>query len=250
MKISIVTPVFNGEDFLPFTAESIFNQTYTNWEWIIVDDCSTDNSWQLIENYIKKDNRVVGIRNETNLKAGLSRNKAIEFATGRFIAFLDSDDLWHENKLTEQVEFMIKNNYSFTYTAYNFIDESNNLVKKPYHVDEFVDYKSILKNNQIGCLTAMYDVDQLGKVFMSAHARKQDFGLWLHILKHKTPYAYGLNKVLASYRLSKNQATAKKHKLIIKHYKFLKDTQGFGTIKALYFTAFWMINGFYKYFIK
>lgn len=250
MKVSIITPVYNSEDFLSYTAQSIFNQTYTNWEWIIIDDCSTDQSWQLIQKYMRQDNRVVGFRNEVNLKAGLSRNKAIEYATGRFIAFLDSDDTWYESKLAEQVEFMIKHNYPFTYTAYDFIDEQNNLVKKPYQIDEKVDYKELLKNNQIGCLTAMYDVGQLGKVFMSAHARKQDFGLWLHILKHKTPCAFGLNKVLASYRFSKNQATAKKHKLIIKHFEFLKDTQEFGSLKALYYTSFWMINGFYKYFIK
>jgi|SRR5690606_37519684 len=250
MKISIITPVYNGQDFLHFAAESIFNQTYTDWEWIIVDDCSTDNSWQLIEKYMEEDNRVIGLKNETNLKAGLSRNKAIELATGRFIAFLDSDDVWYENKLTEQVNFMIKNNYSFTYTAYNFIDENNNLIKQPFQVDESVDYKNLLKNNQIGCLTVMYDVEQLGKVFMSSHARKQDFGLWLYILKNKTPRAFGLNKVLASYRLSKNQATAKKHKLIIKHFEFLKETQEFGTLKALYYTVFWMVNGFYKYFMK
>ncbi|MDM1086235.1 glycosyltransferase family 2 protein [Myroides odoratimimus] len=249
-KVSIITPVYNGELFLPFTAQSIFAQSYNDWEWIIVDDCSTDSSWKLIEEYVKTDSRIIGFKNDTNLRAGLSRNKAIEFATGRFIAFLDSDDIWRDDKLEKQVNFMLSSNYAFSFTAYDYIDENNSSIRKPNLVDEEVDYKSLLKNNQIGCLTAMYDIDKLGKVYMSSHARKQDYGLWLFILKNKTKYAYGLNEVLASYRISKNQATAKKHKLIFKHFSFLKDTQKFGNFRALYYTASWMITGFYKHFMK
>ncbi|CAL2094216.1 glycosyltransferase family 2 protein [Tenacibaculum sp. 190524A02b] len=247
--VSIITPVYNAGRFLEKTAESVFDQVYTNWEWILVDDCSTDNSWEVLTSLQKKDSRIRVFKNETNLKSGKTRNFAIEKAEGVFIAFLDSDDLWYPDKLSIQIPFMIKNNYNFTHTSYGYVDEEGNSIKSTFRVNKKVTYKDLLKRTEISCLTAIYNSNEIGKFYMSEHARKQDYALWLAILKSGTP-SYGIDNELAYYRQVKNSATSKKYKLILKHVAFLKETQGFSTIKALYFTAYWMVNGFIRYFLK
>lgn len=249
MKVSIVTPVFNASRFLHETADSVLNQTYQDWEWLLINDCSTDDSWEIMKELSKKDNRIKIFSNEVNLKSGKTRNIAITKSTGRFIAFLDADDLWHKDKLYIQVNFMIKNNYSFTHTSYGYLNEAGEKIKRTLHVSKVVDYKHLLKRTEISCLTAMYDVEVIGKFYMSDHARKQDYALWLSILR-KGILAHGLDMELAYYRQVKGSATSKKHKLVLKHMDFLRETQGFNIIQALYYTCFWMINGFIRYFIK
>ena len=247
--VSIITPVYNATRFIKDTAKSVFNQSYSNWEWILVDDCSKDNSWILLSELSKNDKRVKIYRNKINLKSGKTRNLAIKKAKGRFIAFLDSDDLWHPEKLNTQIPFMLNNQYYFSHTSYGYINEDGKRIKSIFHVREEVDYYHLLKRTEISCLTAIYDAEIIGKFYMSEHARKQDYALWLSILKSGTK-SYGIDKELAFYRQVKNSATSNKYKLILKHITFLKETQKFSTIKALYYTAYWMVNGFVRYFIK
>lgn len=247
--VSIITPVYNAARFLEKTANSVFNQTYTNWEWILVDDCSSDNSWEIMTELQNKDERIRIFQNGTNLKSGKTRNFAIEKAEGVFIAFLDSDDLWHSDKLSIQILFMIKNNYNFTHTSYGYVNEEGESIKSTFHVNSKVSYLDLLKRTEISCLTAVYNADEIGKFYMSEHARKQDYALWLSILKSGTP-SFGIDKELAYYRQVKNSATSKKYKLILKHIVFLKETQEFSTVEALYYTCYWMINGFMRYFLK
>ncbi len=249
MKVSIITPVYNAERFLEITAQSVLSQTYQNWEWILINDCSLDSSWQIMQKLAKLDSRIMIFSNEKNLKSGKTRNFAIENATGRFIAFLDADDVWHKDKLSNQVSFMLDNNYHFTHTSYGYLDESGNKIKGTLHVSKKVDYKHLLKRTEISCLTAMYDAEKIGKFYMSEHARKQDYALWLDILKSGIK-SYGLDMELAYYRQVKGSATSKKYKLILKHISFLRDTQGFNIIKSVYYTGYWMVNGFVRYFIK
>jgi len=248
-KVSIITPVYNSEKFLDETATSVFNQTYNNWEWILIDDCSTDNSWDILNELSERDSRVKIYKNTKNLKSGKTRNLAIKKAEGNYIAFLDSDDLWHKDKLAIQISFMQENNYFFSHTSYGYIDEEGDKIKSTLHVSSEVSYKQLLKRTEISCLTAIYNADQIGKFYMSEHARKQDYALWLAILKSGVP-SFGIDEELASYRQVKNSATSNKYKLILKHITFLKETQKFSTIKALYYTAYWMVNGFVRYFIK
>lgn len=247
--VSIITPVYNASRFLELTAESVFNQTFEDWEWVLVDDCSSDTSWEILEKLANRDPRVRIFLNKQNLKSGKTRNFAIEQAQGRFIAFLDADDIWHKDKLAWQIAFMTDNNYHFSHTSYGYLDEDGNKIKSTLHVSKCVDYEHLLKRTEISCLTAVYDAEKIGKHYMSEHARKQDYALWLSILKSGTK-SYGLDKELAYYRQVKNSATSKKYKLIIKHISFLKETQGFGSVKAIYYTFFWMINGFIRYFLK
>ncbi len=247
--VSIITPVFNAGRFLKETASSVFKQTYTNWEWVLVDDCSTDNSWEILTSLQKQDSRIKIFKNKENLKSGKTRNFAIKQANGTFIAFLDSDDLWHPEKLRIQIAFMINSGYNFTHTSYGYVDENGNTIKSTFHVNQKVTYYDLLKRTEISCLTAVYNADEIGKFYMSEHARKQDYALWLAILKSGTN-SFGIDQELAYYRQVKGSATSKKYKLIFKHITFLKETQNFSTIKALYYTAYWMINGFVRYFLK
>ena len=160
--VSIITPNFNSEKFISETIISVQKQTYTNWEMIIVDDFSTDNSINIINSF---------------------RNKAITLSRGKFIAFLDSDDLWLPKKLELQLKFMIKNNYSLTYTSYEVINEEGNTKLKTILCKTKLNYKMMLSSNKIGCLTAMYNTELIGKVLMPEIRKRQDYGLWLKILK-------------------------------------------------------------------
>ncbi|WP_026452704.1 glycosyltransferase family 2 protein [Aequorivita capsosiphonis] len=249
MKVSIITPVYNASRFLKLTANSVINQVYEDWEWVLVDDCSKDDSWQIMQELAARDSRIRIFRNPSNLKSGKTRNFAIQKAEGRYIAFLDSDDLWHKDKLAIQIPFMLENNYHFSHTSYGYLSEEGSAIKSTLHVKDVVDYKGLLKRTEISCLTAVYDAEKIGKFYMSEHARKQDYALWLAILKSGVK-SYGIDKELAYYRQVNNSATSKKYKLILKHITFLKDTQGFSSIKSLYYTCHWMLNGVVRYYIK
>lgn len=249
MKVSIITPVYNASRFLEETADSVINQTYQDWEWMLVNDCSTDDSWEIMQRLAQKDQRIKIFSNPVNLKSGKTRNFAIENASGRFIAFLDADDKWHKDKLSIQIPFMVNNDYHFSHTSYGYLNEKGEKIKSTLHVSPIVDYQHLLKRTEISCLTAVYDAEKIGKFYMSEHARKQDYALWLSILKSGVK-SYGIDQELAYYRQVNNSATSQKHKLILKHISFLKDTQDFTTLKAVYYTGFWMINGFVRYFIK
>jgi teichuronic acid biosynthesis glycosyltransferase TuaG len=198
--VSIITPLHNCELFIEETIKSVINQTYINWEMIIVDDCSTDKGVDIVSRYQSINPRVKLIINNENLGAALSRNKAIEQANGRFIAFLDSDDLWLPQKLEKQIQFMLDTQSPFTYTYYSQITENGGFIKNLDNPPLKVSYKSTLKANRIGCLTAIYDTAFFGKVYMENLRKRQDYALWLNLLK-KTDYAHGLPEILASYRI-------------------------------------------------
>jgi teichuronic acid biosynthesis glycosyltransferase TuaG len=144
---------------------------------------------------------------------------------------------------------MIDNNYYFSHTSFGYLDEQGNKIKSTLHVSPVVNYQYLLKCTEIGCLTVIYDAEKIGKFYMSEHAQKQDYALWLSILKNGIN-SYGIDIELAYYRLVKNSVTSKKYKLILKHVSFLKETQNFNTIQAIYYTMYWMVNGFIRYFVK
>lgn len=248
-QVSIITPVYNADKFLVLTYESVASQTFKNWEWILIDDCSSDKSWESMLELQKKDSRVKVFQNESNQGSGKTRNKAIEIAEGRFIAFLDSDDIWHKDKLAIQIDFMLSNNIAFSHTSYGYLDEAGNKIKETFRVRSKVGYKDLLKRTEISCLTAVYDSKLIGKYYMSEHRRKQDYALWLSILKDGHD-SYGIDRELAFYRQVKNSATSKKYTLVFKHITFLEQTQGFSKLKAMYYTFFWLKNGIFRYFLK
>ena len=210
--VSIITPVYNSEKHLADCINSVLIQDYTEWEHILVDDCSSDNSFEIIEEFAKRDNRIVILKLTTNCGPGVARNTAIEMAKGRYIAFLDCDDIWFPQKLEKQVDYMQKNDYPFTFTSYLHMDESGRFRDKTVIAPEKVSYKSALFKNPIGCLTAMYDTQFYGKQYMPDIRKRQDYALWLKLLKRSN--AYGIQECLAGYRLQKKSVSSNKLSLI------------------------------------
>lgn len=207
----------------------------------MVDDCSSDNSVLIAQKFVEKDHRIKLSQLERNSGAAVARNKAIEAATGRFIAFLDSDDLWMPNKLEKQVQFMLNQNITFSFSAYEKIDEKGvpfDIVSVP----EKINYKQLLKTNVIGCLTAMYDVEKLGKVYMPANTKREDFATWLAILK-QVDYAYGMPDVLAQYRVYASQSSAKKAKMAKENWRLYRDIEQLGVFKSAYYFAHYAVRG-------
>lgn len=247
-KVSIVTPVYNASRFLEETAGCVLAQTLQDWEWILVDDQSKDNSREIMERLAKKDDRIKTFFFDKNQGSGPARNKAIQEAQGKYIAFLDSDDFWSPDKLKKHVDFMVEHNAVFSHTSYGFTNEQGEVIRETYHVSDVpVTYSMLLKKTEISCLTAMYDQEIIGKYFMPDLRRKQDYALWLSILKdghHSIP----LDEELAMYRQVSGSATNNKFKLIIKHLKFLMEVEKLSFFKSLYYSFHWGINGLKKYY--
>ncbi|MBS9937886.1 glycosyltransferase family 2 protein [Vibrio alginolyticus] len=244
--VSIIMPSYNSDGTILESIQSVLSQTYKNWELIIVDDRSTDNTWQVIQTYADKYDNIRVYQNKENLGAGASRNFAIKKARGRFIAFLDSDDLWTEDKLAEQIPFMLENNYPLTYTHYSRFtsEEELSVVTAP----EYTTYKKLMYSNVIGCLTAVYDAQALGKRYMPLIRKRQDMGLWLDILKD-TPKAYCLPKPLAKYRLDSGM-TANKFSVLSYQWKFYRDVVGLSLPRSLFTFSVYAVKGTMKHRTK
>jgi teichuronic acid biosynthesis glycosyltransferase TuaG len=249
LLVSIITPTYNSAFFIENTLVSILNQTHQNWELLITDDCSTDETWQLLQEYTKKDNRIKAFQIAKNSGAGIARNNSIKNASGRFIAFCDSDDQWKPDKLEKQIDFMFSKNCALTYTSYDTIDEEGNPIGI-IHAQPFLTYKLMLRNNYIGCLTAIYDTEKVGKLYMPEIRKRQDWALWLSILK-KSDKAYGLNKSLAIYRNHNNSISTNKFKLIKYNYAIYKEVEKFSTIKSIIRLIIFLFFYFQtKYWVK
>ncbi|MCI2228403.1 glycosyltransferase [Polaribacter sp. MSW13] len=243
--VSIITPSFNSAKFIAETINSVISQTYKNWEMIIVDDVSTDNSVQIINSFIEKDDRIKLHKLKNNSGAAVARNKAIELSKGNFIAFLDSDDLWLQNKLEEQLSFMIANNYNLTYTSYKVIKEDGSNLSKSIICEEKLSYKDMLFSNKIGCLTAIYNKDCLGKIYMPNLKKRQDYALWLKILK-KESYAYGLPKILAKYRNRQESISNNKIEMLKWNWKLYRQVEKLSYFRALFYVSSNVLNKLLK----
>ncbi|MGM0837625.1 MAG: teichuronic acid biosynthesis protein TuaG [Bacillota bacterium] len=207
--VSVITPVYNAAKFIGKSIESVMDQTYQNWEMILVDDMSTDQSIQIINEYMLKDQRIKLIQLTENSGAAVARNTALDAADGRYIAFLDSDDLWKPSKLEKQLAFMKENQYAFTFTAYELMDQDGTILDKTISMPDSIDYKGLLKNTIIGCLTVILDREQVGNVQMPNIRTRQDFALWLSILK-KGHRAYAFHEPLSIYRIVEGSISSNK----------------------------------------
>jgi glycosyltransferase involved in cell wall biosynthesis len=247
--VSIITPAYNSSQFIRETIESFIAQTYSNWELLVTDDCSTDNTWEILKEYAQKDNRIKIFRLDKNSGAGIARNNSIKHASGKYIAFCDSDDLWLPEKLDYQVKFMEDNNYDFSFASCEMMTEAGKFLytKK---VKPIMTYKKLLRNDYIPCLTAMYNSESLGKIFMPEVRKRQDWGLWLKILK-KTKFAFGIEKSLALYKVRNKSLSRNKISLLKHNWNIYKQVEGFSTIKScLLMLQFLFFYFLYKVFRK
>lgn len=233
MKVSIITPIYNAEKFIKYTIESVINQTYTNWELLLVDDCSRDNSKKIIDEYIKNDSRIKYIKLEKNSGAAVARNTAIKNSEGRYLAFLDSDDIWEPQKLELQIEFMQKNNIGFSFTSYEIMNEDGNCKNKIVHAPKIMDYNSLLKNTIIGCFTVVLDKNIIGEVSMPLMRSRQDLVTWLSILK-KGHKAYGLDICLGKYRQVENSVSSNKLKMIKQNWNVYRNIEKLSFIRSIW----------------
>ena len=207
--VSIITPSYNSEKFIKECIESVIAQTYTNWEMMIVDDCSIDNSRQIITSLAEKNKKIKKIFLDNNVGAAEARNVAIRQAKGKYIAFLDSDDLWNPKKLEKQLSFMNENEIAFSYTTYQFMSEGGEDLSNIISAPEKMTYHSYLKNTIIGCLTVIIDREKSGEFEMPNIRSSHDMALWLLIMKRGFS-AYGLDDNLARYRIVTTSNTASK----------------------------------------
>jgi teichuronic acid biosynthesis glycosyltransferase TuaG len=237
--VSIITPTYNSEKFIAETIESVIKQSYTNWEMLITDDCSNDNTIDIVKFYQSKDSRIKIFQLKNNSGAAIARNNSINNSKGRYVAFLDSDDIWLENKLTFQIEFMVKGCYALTYTSYEKFKDNGVFISNIISKNK-LSYNESLKNNYIGCLTAIYDKNILGKILMPNIRRRQDYALWLKILK-QIDYAYGLDIILSKYRVLET-SLSKGFTANLKHTFYLyRNVENFSFLKACFVTIRYLI---------
>lgn len=243
--VSIITPMFNAEQYVASAVESVMMQSWTDWELLIVDDCSTDGSWDLARSLEARDERIKVLKTEVNSGAAIARNLGIKEARGSYIAFLDSDDLWHKDKLKLQIPFMRDEDAAVSFTGYTMM--TNNIPGEGKYISAkpSVNYRQLLRYNSIGCLTAVYDVSRLGKRYQQAVAY-EDYVLWLNILKDGY-IAKGLNVNLASYRLVKGSFSSNKFKVISFQWHIYRNIEKLGLLESIWYLSCYGFNGLRKH---
>lgn len=242
--VSVIMPSYNTAKYIGETIKSVQAQTYENWELIIVDDCSTDNTDTAVEPFLS-DERIRYLKNSRNSGAAVSRNYALREAKGKWIAFLDSDDLWLPDKLEKQINFMLENGYHFSYTNYVEIDE-NSIPNGKYVTGP----KKITKTGMYnycwpGCLTVMYDADVIGLVQIADIKKNNDYAMWLKVCKKADCFL--LNETLAKYRKRTGSISNHSYKALIKwHYILYHDADNKNGVISFALTVRNMLFGFAK----
>lgn len=241
--VSIIIPVYNASRFLEETINSIQEQTYSNWEAIFIDDCSSDNSYDIIKQYQKNDKRIKVIKNKINNGVAISRNNGIDYAKGEYLCFLDADDKWHPKKLEKQINFMQELNCEFSFTGYQFANEKCNPNGKIVSVPNKINYKQALKNTTIWTSTVMFNMGKLTKddIYMPNIKRGQDTATWWKVLK-KIEYAYGLNEVLSYYRRTNNSLSANKLTALKRTWNLYRNVEHLNILSSFYNFCWYCFN--------
>lgn len=228
--VSIIIPAYNIEKYVAETIECVLNQTYQNWEMEITDDCSTDNTVNVIEKYVSQDTRIHLWRLDKNSGAAAARNNSIKHARGRYIAFLDGDDWWYPAKLEKQIQFMEENGYEFTFTDFEYADatlKTTGISHKP----KYLSYRKLLLGNNIGTPGVIYDTKNIGKLYMHNLKFSEDWMLWIDIAK-RTGRAYALNCPLWKYRTLSNSLSRNKLENVKQNIRVYRNVLGYSKIAA------------------
>ncbi len=244
--VSIITPSYNTARFIAETINSALAQTYTNWEMIIVDDCSTDNTDEIVAGFA--DPRIRYLKNEKNSGAAFSRNRALREARGRWVAFLDSDDLWAPDKLEKQLRFMEENGYRFSYTKYVEVDDDGNSLGRIWGGPKKVNKLVMYSFNYMGCLTVMYDREYVGTIQIADLKKRNDYAMWVKVVE-KCP-AYLLDEVLATYRVRSSGSIMNRNKSPLSRLKYnyylWRDGENMNQAAALFWTGVNLVFGTLK----
>lgn len=244
--VSIITPCYNAVPFIAQTIESVIAQTYPNWEMLIVDDCSTDRSAEIIQTYVDRDSRIKYFK--TDCPSGspsLPRNIGLEQAQGECVAFLDSDDAWLPTKLEEQIAFMERGSYGFVYSDYEKMSWEGRRAERLIRMREISSFWDTLESNEIPCLTVLLCKELIGEIRFKS-IPKEDYAFWLEILR-KGYKAYNTGKVHALYREARNSRSGNKLKMFVQQWYVLRQVEGVKKIPAVYFMLIFTWKGLLKF---
>lgn len=246
-KVSVITPSWNSEKYIKDTIESVRAQSYDNWEMIIVDDCSTDNTVSIIKSETLIDPRIKYFVLSENCGAAKARNRALQESSGRFIAFLDSDDIWKPDKLEKQIQFMKSNDYGFSCTSYEVIGDDGKSKRKYVHMLPQVDYIGFLTNNLLQTVGIMVDTQIVDKnlLKMPDLKRRQDAATWLQILKAGYN-CFGLDVILAEYRRTDNSLSSNKLKAMKGVWHLYRKIEGLSLFFSCYCFARYAVLAVWK----
>ncbi len=245
-RVSIITPSYNSEKFISETILSVQNQTYLNWEMIIVDDGSQDKTVEIIQKFIDNDSRIYLIRLKKNSGAAKARNFGIEKVTGKYMTFLDADDIWFPDFIKSSIKAIKETGINFVFSSYKRSNENLEFIYSDFIVPKKVTYTDILKTNSISCLTAFINVEVLGIKKMPDILKRQDMGLWLKYLK-EIPFAHGIQETKAIYRIRQNSLSRNKKNLLKYQWEFYYKVEKLGFLQSVYYMFQWMVRGFLKY---
>lgn len=244
--VSIIMPSWNTENFIAESIQSVLAQTYTNWELIIIDDCSTDNTDSVVESFLE-DKRIKYRHNKKNLGAALTRNYGLREARGEWVAFLDSDDLWMPEKLEKQIKFMKAHGYGLSYTEYEKIDEESKTLGIYVSGPEVVSKHKMYNYDYIGQLTMIYSAKEFGLIQIKDIKKNNDYAIRLQLYKKPGTEAYLLRENLAQYRVRKASISHDKFKRKLKsHYDLFHYCDEKPVVVAAWYTCWNMFFGVLK----
>lgn len=236
--VSIICAAYNCESCVEETIKSVLNQTFSDWEMIIADDCSTDNSASVIKAIAKFNPQIKYVKLEKNSGPAVARNTGISMAKGRYIAFIDSDDVWHPEKLEKQVSFMQAEDAPASCTDYAHMDKDGVLTGRIIKCKKRCNYNACVWTNPIGNSTVMYDTQALGKLYYPLVPNREDYAMWLAMLR-KTKYIYGISETLMYYRTGGSSFSSNKIKMAKYQYKVYRECEGFGVLRAAFHVCMW-----------
>lgn len=246
--VSVITPVYNVEKVIRKTLDSMLAQEYESLEIVLVDDCSKDNSAGVISEYTAKYPNIVYHRQETNCGAAVARNTALRLAKGRYVAFLDSDDIWCEGKIERQLSFMKEKDAAICCTAMDCIDEDDKPLNSVRHVREKISYGLLLKNTMISTSTVLVDRNKTGDFQMPLRRGGQDYATWLMLMRNGT-ICYGLDVVLSHYRVMNKSLSSNKWKSVKQVWEIQTQDEGINKVSAAFNVCCFIVNAFIKHFL-
>lgn len=245
--VSIVMPAYNAQDYIQEAIQSVLQQTYTEWELLVIDDASSDRTAEIVNQLVRKDSRVHYIKNKANIGAAESRNRGVELAKGQWIAFLDSDDCWHPDKLKRQLDLAEKHRAEFVFSGSAFMNKDGRRLEYYLAVPEQISYSQLLKQNIISCSSVLIKKSLIAD-FPMKHAEDmhEDFAVWLQILKNRNLQAFGINEPLLIYRItaaSKSGNKIKAARMTYRVYRYL----GLSVFEAIYYWLWYVCRSLRKY---
>jgi len=240
--VSIITPVYNSEKYIGDTIKSVLEQTYPKWEMLIADDCSEDNTKNIVKQFL--DPRIKYFKLEKNSGAAIARNKALEKSKGKYIAFLDADDMWKSDKLKKQMDFMMRSNIGFSFTGYEILREGEN---KIIEVPKTLNYSQYMKNTIIGTLTVMINREIVGEVRLVNVQRDHDSMTWAKLLREGN-IAHGLNENLACYRKVEGSISNNKFKAARNHWNNCRQIEKLSVLRCSNYFFFYIVNAVKKHY--